>query len=57
MSSMVRSIRRGMVREAIQEVVQLGKLICPKCGGVVTRKSIVHKNVTCPKCAWKGRLK
>lgn len=57
MSGMVRSIRRGMVRDRIQNMILNGKLTCPTCGCKLTRKNIISRLVRCPNCKWWGRMK
>lgn len=54
--SVLRSIKRQMVREAIQENVALGKLACPKCGCRLIRKNIISDLARCPNCKWWGKI-
>ena len=58
MSSMVRTIRRGMRRETALGAAQHNKLICPKCKqATLEHKNLVSRKMTCPNCGWKGRIK
>lgn len=58
MSSMVRTIRRGMRREAALGAAQVGKLTCPKCKqATLVHKNLVSRKMICPSCGWRGRIK
>ena len=58
MSSMVRSIRRNIIREGALGAAQTGRLTCPKCKqAVLKHKNLVSRKMECPNCGWKGRIK
>ena len=57
MSSLSRTIRRGMTRHAGRAALATGKLICPKCGKKLKRKGLCLRKVQCAGCGFQGRVK
>lgn len=57
MSSLSRTIRRGMARHAGRSALATRKMICPKCGKKLKRKWLSLRKVQCAGCGFQGRVK
>lgn len=57
MSSLSRSIARGIARNSTVEAVANGRVKCPGCHvRTLQRKNPASKTVLC-KCGWRGRIR